>query len=129
VEERLDRLGLRELVPLWRGAIVSAAASAVVWIHGDLHPRNIVTRNGALAGIIDWGDLTAGDVAADLASAWMLLDRRGRSAFWEAYQPTDDERSRALGWAVNLASAMVDSQEPNHVRIGRQIVEQLTASD
>ncbi len=40
--------------------------------HGDggLHPGNLVSREGALAGSIDFGDVTAGDPAYDLAVAY-----------------------------------------------------------
>jgi aminoglycoside phosphotransferase (APT) family kinase protein len=128
VEERLARLDLRDLAVLWRRALEAAPAEDAVWLHGDLHPRNVLVRDGALAGVIDWGDMTAGDVATDLACAWMLFDARGRAAFWDAYAPTEQERLRAMGWAVNFASALVDSGEPRHVRMGHFILHQLVGS-
>ncbi|MBE8992763.1 phosphotransferase [Nostoc sp. LEGE 12450] len=45
------------------------------WLHGDLHPRNILVEDGAIAGIIDWGDITSGDIATDLAGLIFLLFR------------------------------------------------------
>ena len=129
VEERLERLRLNQLTPLWEQALATAPARAAVWIHGDLHPRNVVVRDGALAGIVDWGDMTAGDPATDLACAWMLLDHRGRSELFDAYEPTSDERSRAIGWAVNFASAMMDSRHAKHTSIGHLIIERLLASE
>ncbi|MCP2342258.1 phosphotransferase [Actinomadura rupiterrae] len=42
-------------------------------MHGDLHPANVVVSDGTLAGIVDFGDLLAGDPAWDLAAAWVLL--------------------------------------------------------
>ncbi|WP_413470348.1 hypothetical protein [[Phormidium] sp. LEGE 05292] len=30
-------------------------------------------ENGVITGIIDWGDITAGDKATDLAAIWMLF--------------------------------------------------------
>src|SRR5215469_11158653 len=44
-----------------------------VWVHGDLHPANVVIADGTLAGIVDFGALFAGDPAWDLAAAWLLL--------------------------------------------------------
>jgi aminoglycoside phosphotransferase (APT) family kinase protein len=38
-----------------------------VLLHGDLHPRHVYAANGALAGIIDWGDALYGDPLFDLA--------------------------------------------------------------
>src|SRR4051794_12839667 len=43
------------------------------WVHGDLHPANVVVADGTLSGVIDFGELCAGDPAADLAAAWVLL--------------------------------------------------------
>ena len=44
-----------------------------VWLHGDLHPANILVNDGQVSGVIDFGDITAGDPASDLSVAWMLL--------------------------------------------------------
>jgi aminoglycoside phosphotransferase (APT) family kinase protein len=96
-----------------------------VWLHGDLHPRNIVSRSGKLAGILDWGDLTAGDPATDLACAWTLFEADGRAALLDAYGPTDAELARAKGWAVLLGTVLAGSSEPRHARIGRTIVRRL----
>lgn len=128
VEERLTRLCLEDLDALWRRAIAAALAEDTVWLHGDLHPRNVVVRDGTLAGIIDWGDMTAGDVATDLACAWMLFDSRGRSALLDAYGATEAERLRAMGWAVNFASALIESGEPRHTRMGHFTLHQLVGS-
>ena len=40
-----------------------------VWLHGDLHPANVVVSDGTLSGVIDFGELCAGDPATDLAAA------------------------------------------------------------
>jgi aminoglycoside phosphotransferase (APT) family kinase protein len=128
VEARLGRLSLGNLEPLWRRAVEAPLPDDAVWLHGDLHPRNVVVRDGTLAGILDWGDVTAGDPATDLACAWMLFDSEGRSAFLEAYGATESERLRAGGWAVNFGSALSDSDEPRHVRMGQAIVRNLQHS-
>lgn len=44
-----------------------------MWLHGDLHPANVRTADGMVCGVIDFGDLCAGDPAYDLAAAWLLL--------------------------------------------------------
>lgn len=96
------------------------------WLHGDLHSRNVILRDGALTGLIDWGDITAGDPATDLACAWTLMEAEARAVFWETYGADEDERARAAGWAVNLATAMVDAGDTRHVRIGRAVIERLS---
>jgi aminoglycoside phosphotransferase (APT) family kinase protein len=42
-------------------------------IHGDLHRSNIIST-GKTVGLLDWGDLTAGDYAYDLATMKFVLD-------------------------------------------------------
>ena len=41
---------------------------------GRAPAANLVTRGGTLAAVIDFGDLTAGDPATDLAAAWLVFD-------------------------------------------------------
>jgi len=125
VEDRLARLGLDALTVPWRRAVEAPCEGTRVWLHGDLHPRNVITQEGALSGLIDWGDITAGDVGTDLACAWTLLDAPARQAFRAAYDPSDAEWTRAFGWAVNLGAALVDSGEPQHARIGRTVIRRL----
>lgn len=84
---------------------------AALWLHGDPHPLNLLTKAGALSGVIDWGDLTAGDPASDLATAWLTFDAAGREVFID--HCTADGRydeavwQRARAWALALASAFV----------------------
>lgn len=75
------------------------------WIHGDLHPRNVVVDDrGRIAGVIDWGDLTPGDPATDLSAAWSLFDPQHHGAFRSRYgRASDATWRRALGWAIEFA--------------------------
>ena len=50
-------------------------AGPAVWAHGDLGAGNLLVRDGALAGVIDWGGLVAGDPAVDLMVALEPLRR------------------------------------------------------
>jgi aminoglycoside phosphotransferase (APT) family kinase protein len=80
-----------------------------VWLHGDLHPRNILVRQGHLAAILDWGDLCGGDPATDLATVWWLFDLEHHAAFWPAYaerQVHGDRHDPAL-WHRSRAWAAV----------------------
>jgi aminoglycoside phosphotransferase (APT) family kinase protein len=38
-------------------------------MHGDLHPANVLVNDGQVSGVIDFGDITAGDPAGDLSVA------------------------------------------------------------
>jgi len=72
-----------------------------VWIHSDLHPANVMVTSGTLSGVVDFGDMCAGDPADDLAAGWTLLPRGALSSFLEAYGDVDAAMvRRARGWAL-----------------------------
>ncbi len=72
-----------------------------VWIHGDLHPANVVVSGGTVTGVIDFGELCVGDPATDLAAAWLVLPAGAAARFFDAYGLADEATiRRALGWAV-----------------------------
>ncbi|MFF0156080.1 aminoglycoside phosphotransferase family protein [Streptomyces sp. NPDC005263] len=72
-----------------------------VWVHGDLHPANVVVSDGTLSGIVDFGALSAGDPAWDLAAAWVLLPAGMASRFFDVYAHADEAAiRRARGLAV-----------------------------
>jgi aminoglycoside phosphotransferase (APT) family kinase protein len=102
---------------LWERALSAPAwAGPRVWIHGDLHPGNLLIDDGALAAVIDFGDLTAGDPATDLSVMWMLLPAAARPAFLAAACGGLDIDNalvmRARGWALALGLAcMVNSRD------------------
>lgn len=104
------------------------------WLHGDLHPLNVLAGSRAappLRAVIDWGDLCSGDPAADLAIAWLAFDEGGRAAFRAAASkrhPSDDPIwDRALGWAVSLGLLfMLDAQPGTAAHaIGEHLLTQL----
>ncbi|HEX2237927.1 MAG TPA: aminoglycoside phosphotransferase family protein, partial [Gammaproteobacteria bacterium] len=78
-----------------------------LWIHGDLHPGNLLVTRGRLSAVIDFGDLAAGDPATDLGVMWMMLPSQVRPAFLSSvrgpFNPCDEHtQMRARGWAVAL---------------------------
>lgn len=94
---------------VWQEAAeASAWQGPRVWLHGDLHPANVVVRDGALAGVIDFGDMCAGDPATDLSAAWILLPAGTAKQFFELYECADDATVvRARGWAVLRALGLI----------------------
>ncbi|MEV4638831.1 aminoglycoside phosphotransferase family protein [Actinoplanes sp. NPDC049548] len=88
---------------VWDDALAAPEwGGPTLWLHGDLHPANVLTENGSLCGVVDFGDLCAGDPACDLAACWILLDDAGIDRFRRAYEPGVDAATwrRARGWAV-----------------------------
>ncbi|MEU0845275.1 aminoglycoside phosphotransferase family protein [Streptomyces sp. NPDC005962] len=88
---------------VWEDAVDAPAwPGPALWLHGDLHPANVLTADGTFCGVIDFGDLCAGDPACDLAAPWILLPDGAFGRFHDAYEPTADDATlrRARGWAV-----------------------------
>jgi len=87
-------------------------------IHGDLHPRNVPTEAGACSGVIDWGDLAAGDPATHLASTWMLLDGAAeRENALANFGPVSAAtRARARGWGPALGLVRLETGRADHPR-------------
>jgi aminoglycoside phosphotransferase (APT) family kinase protein len=98
---------------VWERALVATIDVAPTWIHGDLHPRNLLhdPSTGALSAVLDWGDLASGDCATDLACFWMLIEdpaqRRHALAAYGAISPQTWLRAR--GWAVLFGVLFADS--------------------
>jgi len=76
--------------------------------HGDLYARHLlVDEAGALAGVIDWGDVHLGDPAVDLALAHVFLPPDVHAGFRAAYGAIDEERWRAARLRALLSSLTI----------------------
>lgn len=135
---RLDRLAQRgfPVAPLrdvWRRAVAAPVSTSSVWLHGDLHPRNLLARDGRLVAVIDWGDVTAGDPATDLAAAWLTWDTGVHDRFRAAYGRVDDTAlwHRAAGWATAFALILLEvglEDDPAFAAVGTRAVERLAGA-
>jgi aminoglycoside phosphotransferase (APT) family kinase protein len=97
-----------EIRAVWEDAIAAPEWDGPpVWLHGDLHPANVVVADGTLAGVVDFGEVCAGDPANDLAAAWILLPAGAADRFFERYQPDEATVRRARGWAVVRAMFLI----------------------
>jgi aminoglycoside phosphotransferase (APT) family kinase protein len=96
-----DKRLVAEAIRVFTAGLTAAAATERVWIHGDLHLRNVLVRQGQLAAVLDWGDVTAGDAATDLAALWWLFDLDAHGEFWSAHRQVSSAMwSRARAWAA-----------------------------
>ncbi|WP_129669090.1 aminoglycoside phosphotransferase family protein [Phytoactinopolyspora endophytica] len=141
VRERLDTGMIPEADALW--AVWSELVETEpwpgppVWVHGDPHPANVLLRQEPdsgdmrLAAVLDFGDLTSGDPATDLAAAWMVFDGQARAAFRSALDELagmDAQTwARARGWALNMGTAIAahSDDNPRMAQIGRHVLEQV----
>jgi aminoglycoside phosphotransferase (APT) family kinase protein len=77
-------------------------------LHGDLHPRHLLIEDGALSGIIDWGDVCRGDPSIDLAVTWYALPPDGRADFFAEYgRVSEDQLVRARVLSLFMCAALV----------------------
>jgi aminoglycoside phosphotransferase (APT) family kinase protein len=133
-EERLHRLTQKTslvnstVTKVWESALQAPPAEVNTWFHGDLHPQNVLVEDGKLKAIIDWADIAAGDSATDLASIWMLLPTVAarETAMAEYGAASASIWSRAMGWAVNLGTLLLELVDnPRHAAIGELTLQRI----
>lgn len=135
VEERMERLEQKtsfitsRIKRIWNQALNAPMDVEKTWIHGDLHARNILVENGEITGIIDWGDMTVGDRATDLATLWMLFSNQ-QARQWAIINAGISEATvqRARGWAVFFGVVLLDTglvDNPRHKLMGERTLQRL----
>jgi aminoglycoside phosphotransferase (APT) family kinase protein len=134
LNERMQRLAAQTTMitpsirAFWQQAVDAPIDVEPTWIHGDLHPRNVLVDKGGITGVIDWGDLTAGDRATDLAALWCLfpeqhLRQQAINAYGEVSEVTLE---RAKGWAILFGVVLLDSglvEHSQHTAMGQKILQ------
>ena len=86
---------------VWRAAVDAPAwPGPGVWVHRDLIASNLMTVDGRLSGVLDFGGLAVGDPAGDVMAAFHLFSAEGRSMFRAAVGADDATWVRARGWAL-----------------------------
>jgi aminoglycoside phosphotransferase (APT) family kinase protein len=90
----------------------------------------VLTIEGTMTGVIDWGDMTSGDPAIDLACLWMLLPgKAARTQAQRAYNVANDALwARARGWAVLFGVTLLDTGLTGNARnaaMGEQILRRI----
>lgn len=135
--ERLERVRSRtdlittSLMTIWEAALAAKPTLDPRWLHGDLHAQNVLVRDGRFSAVIDWGDITGGDVATDLASVWHLFsERAARQDFLDTYGPDTETLTRARGWAFAIGVVLLDSgliNSPRHASQGADVLRRLAA--
>ena len=108
--------GERALADWQRAATAPAWSGPPLWLHGDPHPMNLLLgADGGLNGVLDFGDLCAGDPASDLSVAWLAFDAPARARFRAqcslsgTYDPAT--WTRAWAWALGLAAVFAQSSD------------------
>jgi aminoglycoside phosphotransferase (APT) family kinase protein len=117
------------ILGIWKAALAAAPSSQTVWLHGDLHARNVVVDQGRISAIIDWGDICTGDAATDLMSIWALFDDPSvRQTALHAYGADADLIARSKGWVIFMAAILLDTglqDNPRHAKMGTDMFRRL----
>ena len=77
---------------IWEEALASKWDKKPVWVHGDIAPSNLLTKNGHLLAVLDFGLLAVGDPACDYAINWTFFNN--------TFPLAPDIYHRARGWAL-----------------------------
>ncbi|MDT0489271.1 aminoglycoside phosphotransferase family protein [Streptomyces griseus] len=94
-----DRAAMAEL---WDAALGAPGRDRPpVWVHGDLHTGNLLTVDGRIGAVIDFGGLGIGDPACDLTIAFTLMTAGSRAAFRGALGVDDATWLRGLATGLN----------------------------
>lgn len=93
-------LDFQMIKALWESALQSDWNHPPVWVHGDLFPTNILTRQNKLAAVIDFGSMCLGEPACDLAIAWTFFSGQSREIFKNTLALDPACWTRARAWAL-----------------------------
>lgn len=117
IDDLADRVDGTAAAAIFAEAVAAPPADRAVVVHGDMHTRNLIVDDGALSAVIDWGDLTSGDRACDLAATYMLCPD-DHAMVWNYAGGTDAQWTRARGWAVNFALLYLANGDDDPVQAG-----------
>jgi aminoglycoside phosphotransferase (APT) family kinase protein len=99
-----DEIDVEAATAVWDAALRAPGREGQpVWVHGDLDRRNLLTRQGRLAAVVDFGCVGVGDPACDVAVAWKVLSAETRDTFRGALAIDEATWTRARGWVVSQA--------------------------
>jgi aminoglycoside phosphotransferase (APT) family kinase protein len=125
-----DHLDVGPALKVWDAFLASPAwTGQLVWMHGDLHPANLLVDDHELTAVIDFGLLGVGDPACDLMVAWTYLSADSRDVFRSALAVDHATWSRGRGWALQfgLRAAAYSADNPVLGDIGRYTLAEVLA--
>jgi aminoglycoside phosphotransferase (APT) family kinase protein len=126
IEQVGDAFDTTAMTELWETALGTPGWDRPpVWFHGDFHTGNLLTRNGRLSAVIDFGGLGIGDPACDLMIAFTLMSPGTRATFRDALGVDDDTWNRGRGWALSTGLTAYTCYAADDARIAAQTTRQI----
>jgi aminoglycoside phosphotransferase (APT) family kinase protein len=111
--------------PKWQGTDV--------WVHRDFMASNLVTLDGRLNGVLDFGGLAVGDPAGNAMAAFHVFSAADNRSRFRAALGTDDATwARARGWALTQGLEALVYYLDSHqgmVAMARQVIMATLESD
>ncbi|MGH8875914.1 MAG: aminoglycoside phosphotransferase family protein [Stackebrandtia sp.] len=101
IEALKDTVDTTAIMEVWEAALSAPAWDRPgVWLHGDLAPGNLLSRDGRLSAVIDFGTVGVGDPACDVNCVWMFRDPPAREILRTELDVDEATWARARGWAL-----------------------------
>ncbi|MGW0531221.1 aminoglycoside phosphotransferase family protein [Streptomyces sp. NPDC003032] len=115
------------MTALWDSALSAPGwGRPPVWFHGDFHTGNLLTVDGRLSAVIDFGELGIGDPACDLTIAFTLMTAESRATFRAALGVDDATWTRGRGWALATGLNAYTCYAAVNPRVAAQTMRQIT---
>jgi aminoglycoside phosphotransferase (APT) family kinase protein len=122
-----NRVDPSDLSSRWEKAVDTVIDTPQRWTHGNLDPRYVVSDRGCFGGIGSWWTFGAGDPAADIAAAFLLIHREAEPTFLEAYGPVSRAtRERIAGYWLLRVLRYAMSSNPFLWRLGWARLDELS---
>lgn len=117
------------MTELWDAALDAPGWDGpAVWFHGDFHTGNLLTLDGHLSAVIDFGGLGVGDPSRDLMIAFTLMSATSRAVFRTALGVDDATWLRGRGWALATGLNAYTAYAAANPRIAEQTTRQITSA-
>ncbi|MFG2659605.1 aminoglycoside phosphotransferase family protein [Streptomyces sp. NPDC048425] len=129
IAEAGDVFDAAAMTGVWETALSAPAWSRPpVWFHGDFHTGNLLTVDGRLSAVIDFGGFGSGDPARDLMIAFTLMSAGSRAAFRAALGVDDDTWTRGRGWALATGLNAYTTYAATNPTVAAQTIRQINAA-
>lgn len=109
IENLSEVIDSKTATKIWEQALHARCQEIRVWVHGDIAAGNLIVSDGRLRGVIDFGQLAAGDPSCDLAIAWAFFPENARKAFRKRLGTDRSVWIRGRGWALWKALITINS--------------------